>query len=301
MALYAPPVHSSVISANEIFPAVEKCTAGRVQVELYDSQKLCPVPETIDALNRGLADIAIFPFPYFQTDIPWFHAYLVPGLIKDLRGANNAANYGLIDIYQEAFYSKGLNIKVVRMFSPGCTTLITRKQVLVPEDLKGMKIGCASGSEVELMEVLGASPVAMTHAETYEGMMRGLVDGTLGATQTISQWKFHEPCDYLLMQGFTAPIVGLLMSEQALNQLSEADQAIVIEIGKEYMMKESFELSTLESEVISSIKPALKDIIYPTEEQSQKWDEALAPFVDKFLEESGEKGQEIIDVIREYN
>jgi TRAP-type C4-dicarboxylate transport system substrate-binding protein len=301
MALYGPPVHSSVISANEIFPAVEKCTGGRVKVEIYDSQKLCPVGETVDAVNRGLADIALFPLPYFQTDIPWFHAYLLPGLIKDLRGAHDAANYGLLDIYQEAFHSKGLKIKIVRMFSPGCTVMITTKRVVVPDDLKGMKMGCAGGNEVELMEFLGASGVPMSHPETYEGMMRGLVDGTISAVQTIEQYKFQEPCDYLLMQGLGAPIVPLIISEQALDKLSEADQAIVVEAGKEYMLRESYELATVESRVIQAITPELKEVIYPTAEQRQKWTEALAPFVNEFLEESGEQGQQVVDIIRKYN
>jgi TRAP-type C4-dicarboxylate transport system substrate-binding protein len=302
VALYAPPIHDMVIDANEIFPAVEKCTGGRVKVEIYDSQKLCTLGETLDALNRGLADIASFPLPVFQsTDMPWFHAYLVPGLIKDLQGANQAANYGLIDIYQEAFHSAGLKIKIVRMFSPGCTVLITTKRVAVPEDLKGVKIACASGAEVDLMEVLGASPIAMSHPDAYEGMMRGLVDGTLGAVQTMTQYKFQEPCDYLLMQGFGAPIVATLVSEQALAKLSEADQAIVIELAKQFALSNAYKLATAQDSTIRAMTPELKEVIYPTEEQSQKWSEALAPYVDGFMEEGGDEGRQIIDIIRKYN
>ena len=107
-------------------------------------------------------------FLYTVGDIPWFHAYLVPGLIKDLRGANNAANYGLIDIYQEAFYSKGLNIKVVRMFSPGCTTLITKKQILVPEELKGMKLANESFSQAIIRISNGRKGLPMQ----YLGMIK---------------------------------------------------------------------------------------------------------------------------------
>jgi TRAP-type C4-dicarboxylate transport system substrate-binding protein len=57
-----------------------------------------------------------------------------------------------------------------------------------------------------------------------------------------------------------------------------------------------------EQRVISDvIASQLKEVVYPTPEQTQKWDEALAPLIDEWLAKAGEDGKKAFDIMREYN
>jgi TRAP-type C4-dicarboxylate transport system substrate-binding protein len=278
-------------------------TEGRVKVDVYDSQTLVKMPETFDALNRGIADMTQVPLPPLRLDIPWWGVEMLPGLFKDRQGMHDAAAGGILDMYQEAIHSAGLNIKVVHIFCPGVTYIMTRdKRVAVPEDVKGLKIAAGDAPSAATVEVLGAAPTVMGFPETYEALLRGMVDGALGNTSSLSQYKQQEPCNYLCMQPFGGPYVAVLVSEGALEQLSSADQAIVISLLEKNSLVEELGFAIGEQRMISDIiAPELKEVVYPTPEQSQLWQDAVAPLIDEWLAKAGPDGQKAVDIIRQYN
>ena len=227
-ASYAPPTHVGTILALEYFPMVEKLTDGRVKVEVYHSESLVPVGETLDSLDRGIADLAFLPVPYMTGQIPWVRITLIPGLVKGFEGAYNSFKYGLTDMLNESFKGLGLKVQILGVpFTPGASYLMTKgKRVSSPADLKGMKIGCPSKGDVELMTLLGASPVSMTGAENYEALSRGVVDGVISNIGGFHGHKMYEPGDYLTMFPTGCAVVAVLGSETGLAKLSAVDRAI---------------------------------------------------------------------------
>ncbi len=155
-ASYAPPQHLGTIIAQEKFPMVEKLTEGRVKVEVYHSESLFPARETVNALDKGIADLAFYPLNYMAGQVPWINATLIPGLIKDFGGAP-AFKDGLTDMVQKDIHSLGLKVQIVGIpFTPGMTVLMTKgKRVAVPNDLKGLKIACPAKGDIEVVKLLG--------------------------------------------------------------------------------------------------------------------------------------------------
>jgi TRAP-type C4-dicarboxylate transport system substrate-binding protein len=300
---YQPSTHTTVVHFKEAFADIEKMTDGRVKVDVYDSQTLVKMPETFDALNRGIADFSQVPLPPLRLDIPWWGVEMLPGLFTDRQGMHDAARGGMTDMYQEAIHSAGLGIKIIDLFCPGVTHFMTKgKRVVVPEDVKGLKIAAGDAPSADVVEVLGATPVVLGFPETYEALMRGMVDGALGNTSSLSQYNQQEPCDYLCMQSFGGPYVATIVSEAGLKQLSEGDQAIVITLLEKDSMLEELGFAIGEQRMINEkIAPELKEVVYPTPEQSQQWQEALAPLINEWLAKAGPDGQKAVDIIRQYN
>ncbi len=302
-ASYAPPTHDGTIIAQEIFPMVETLTEGRVKVEVYHSESLVAVGETIDALDRGIADLAFIPLPYITGQMPWIRVTLIPGMIKDFRGAYDAFKYGLTDMVQQGFHDMGLKIEVVNTpFTPGTSLLLTKgKRVAVPDDLKGMKIACPSKGDRESMELCGASPVAMTGAENYESLSRGVVDGVISNIGGYYGHKIYEVGDYLTMVPAGAAVVAVLASETGLSKLSPTDRAIVMYVAERRSIEEAFALATGESRMITEMTPALKEVVQPTNAEMSKWKEVWAPLLQGYLEQTGETGQKAVEIIQKYN
>ena len=113
---YQPATHTAVVHFKEVFADVETMTEGRVKVDVYDSQTLVKVPETFDALNRGIADLTDVPLPPLRLDVPWWSVEMLPGLLKDRQGMHDAAVNGLMEMYQQAIHNAGLNNKVLHLF-----------------------------------------------------------------------------------------------------------------------------------------------------------------------------------------
>jgi C4-dicarboxylate-binding protein DctP len=302
-ASYAPPSHLGTKIALEVFPMVEKLTQGRVKVEVYHSETLIPVKETLDAVNRGIADLAFLPLPYLSGQIPWVRATLIPGLIKGYRGAHDPFKYGLKDMLQQTFQARGLKVTVVGIpFCPGASYIMTKgKKLVKPEDLHGLKIACPSKGDIETMKLLGASPVPLTGAENYESLARGVVDGVISNVGGFHGHKMYEPGDYLLTYPFGAATVAVFASQENFARLSEVDRDIVFFVGERRVLEEAFDLATGEQSRIEEMKSHLEEVVYLTPEQQKKWDEKMEPLLNQFLKATGAEGQKAVEIIRKYN
>jgi TRAP-type C4-dicarboxylate transport system substrate-binding protein len=298
-----PATHPTVSRFKEAFSTLEEQTSGRVKIEVYDSQTLVKVPEALDALNRGIADITSVPLPIYRTDIPWWGVEVLPGLIKSPKGAHDAALNGIMDMYQEALHSLGLKIKIAYLYNTGVIRIVTKdKRVAVPEDLKGLKIQAFDQPSADKINALGGTAVVMPVNDAYEALLRGMLDGATGTTDAIPRYKWPEVCDYMVMYPLGGPYVGILVSEESLSKLSAADQATVISLGKLYGLTDEIDFATGVEYVIDElIAPEMKEVVYPTPEQTEKWDETLAPLIDAWLAEAGEDGQKAFDIMRKYN
>ncbi|HEX2966412.1 MAG TPA: TRAP transporter substrate-binding protein DctP [Syntrophorhabdaceae bacterium] len=302
-ASYAPPQHLGTIIAQQTFPMVEKLTDGRVKVDVYHSETLFPARETANGLDKGVADLAFYPLNYMAGQLPWFNATLIPGLIKDFGGAHDAFQNGLKDLVQKDIHALGLKVQIVGIpFSPGMTILMTKgKRVAVPSDLKGMKIACPAKGDMEVVKMLGGTPVAMPSTESYEAMTRGVVNGVISNVAGIWGRKMYEPGDYITMVPLGTAMVAVLASESGLAKLSPVDRSIVLYVAERRLLEEAFMTATVEQGYLTKMKPKLKEVVYPTKEQLKKWDEALAPIQDSYLKANKEKGKQVIDIIKKYN
>jgi TRAP-type transport system periplasmic protein len=303
-ASYAPPTHLGTIIAQAEFPMVEKMTEGRVKVGVYHSESLFPARETVNALDKGIADLAFYPLNYMAGQIPWFNATLVPGLIKDFGAAHSAFKNGLTDMVQKDIHSLGLKVQIVGIpFSPGMSYLMTKgKRVASPGgDLKGLKIACPAKGDMEVVKLLGGIPVAMPSTESYEALSRGVVNGVVSNIAGMYGRKMYEPGDYLTMVPLGTAIVAVLASESGLAKLSDVDRSIVLYVAEKRLLEETFATASLEQSYLAKMLPQLKEVVYPTKEQLKKWDEKLAPLLDNYLKAQGDKGKQVVSIIKKYN
>lgn len=298
-----PPTHSGVVHAYKAFSNLEKLTNGRVKIDIYHSATLVKPPEVWDAIHRGIADFASAPLPYFQSGFPWWGVEMLPGGLKNYKGMHDAAENGILEMYQKALHEKGMKITLPYILCPGLSYVMTKgKKVVTPDDLKGLKIQAAGPREADMMKALGAAPVIISHSEVYEAMMTGLIDGTQGNMSSFGQYKAQEPGEYLCMYPFGGPYVGVLVSEAGMAQLSECDQAIFLELAKKYgLLEELFFAIGSEHLLSDRISPFLKEIVYPTPEQNKLWDAALAPMMDEWKKKAGEQGMKALEIIKKYN
>ncbi len=302
-ASYAPPTHLGTVIAQETFPMVEKLTEGRVKVEVYHSESLFPARETANGLDKGVADLAFYPLNYMAGQIPWFNATLIPGLIKDFGGAQSAFKNGLTDLVQKDIHGLGLKVQIVGTpFSPGMTYLMTKgKKVTVPDDIKGMKIACPAKGDMDVVKLLGGSPVAMPSTESYEALSRGVVNGIISNIPGIYGRKMYEPGDYLTMVPLGTAMVAVLASENGMAKLSPLDRNIVLYVAERRLLEEAYSTVINEQTYLAKVTTGLKEVIYPTKEQLKKWDEKLAPIMDNYLKTHKDKGKQVISIIQKYN
>lgn len=157
----------------------EEDPSDNLSVKIYPSGILGSENEEIEMVKAGILDMAkvssntlgqfddrysIFAIPYlFQSQEHYFDAMENSKAIQDL--FNSTADQGFIAI---GYYANGAR------------NFYLKENICVddPSDLAGKKIrSMPSSTSMEMIRLMGGSPVPMSSSETYTALQQGVVDG----------------------------------------------------------------------------------------------------------------------------
>jgi len=101
------------------------------------------------------------------------------------------------------------------------------------KDLAGLKIRVSNDPVMRgLVQGLGASPTVVNYNELYSALQTGVVDA---AEQPIANYKskaFQEVAPYMILDGHTLGAIQVVITDEAWDKLSPAQQKAMIEAGK---------------------------------------------------------------------
>jgi TRAP-type C4-dicarboxylate transport system substrate-binding protein len=302
LAMYQPATHLFVAVFKKYMPLVERNTQGRVKVEIFDSETLAKGNEFIDAVQRGVADMALAFPPYNSATFPIFDEQYLPFGYRDVKGQMDSYENGLNELYIEEMKAKGLDkIATFGAVPTGGRYLITKKPVLVPDDMKGMKLRAAGSLERDLITKTGASGVATVASEVYEALERGIIDGAMAVHTNIVDWKWMEVTQHLLNLPVSYLAMEFIYNTDSWNKISATDKPIVETTIKLAISALSMEGTAVEIYRLSSMVPDRLTINTPTPEQRKQWLALSEPLIAGYKQKAGERGQKAWDIIQQYN
>ena len=166
---YAPPnkVEDSMVVFKMWMDRVNTAAKGQMKVDLIGGPEVVPVPDQVNAVGKGIADIVMT----FGIQAPLVPEVDTTGL-SDVTPAEER-KVGYLDLLDEAH--KKINIKVIGRTSTNSGFYIFSKDPIRKlDDFKGLKIRSHSGYD-PLFKAVGAVPIGMQISEIYSGLERGLV------------------------------------------------------------------------------------------------------------------------------
>lgn len=301
LADFAPPMHP--IQAK-LFPewadAINEATDGLVTIDLYPGGSLLASGDIYPGVVSGIADIGHDVSGYNAGRLPVLNAMYLGGI----EYKNTAvSSYVARDLVKELDPEELHDTELMFIYGIAPGLIMSLDPVESLEDLKGMQIR-ASGTNVETLEALGASPVAMPVSETYEALSRGVVDGSLLPADTLESFKLAEVVNYVTHSSLIYNTVHyVVMNKDVWDSFPSHIQEAIREVNDEFFEK-AVEMYT--EEVERGLKYAVEEHgveeIHLSEEETERWREALKPLIDnhiEYLNNEGLNGQEIMDKILE--
>ncbi|MCL1913214.1 MAG: TRAP transporter substrate-binding protein [Eubacteriaceae bacterium] len=209
--------------------AVENATEGRVKVTSYPGETLMTSAEIYEGVKEGVADIGLSCFSYTRGQFPVLEVFELPGVIyNDSAAATKVAWEGIQDLNPKEVQ----DTKLMMVFTTGPGHLFTRTPVRNLDDLKGLEIR-ATGLSAATLKALGATPVAMSQAEAYESLSKGVVKGNLGPTEILKGWNQAEVTNCITITPFLYnTLFFFTMNTGQWNKISEKDQQEILEINQ---------------------------------------------------------------------
>jgi tripartite ATP-independent transporter DctP family solute receptor len=108
----------------------------------------------------------------------------------------------------------------------------SKKPILTPEDLKGLKIRVMSSPVfIETFNSLGAQATPMSFGELFSGLQQGVVDGAETDHIDLLDSGFHEVTEHVSLTNHFYLAVGLIFSKKVYNSLPPHIQTAVLKAG----------------------------------------------------------------------
>jgi tripartite ATP-independent transporter DctP family solute receptor len=133
----------------------------------------------------------------------------------------------------------------------------TKRPIRSIDDLKGLKMRVMGNPMfVDMMNALGGNGVAMGYDQVFTALQTGVVDGAENNPPSFVFDNHYQVAHYYsLTEHLIVPEI-LVFSKRVFNQLSEADQALVLKLGKEAQQDERAYWKTYEAKARAKMEEA---------------------------------------------
>lgn len=110
----------------------------------------------------------------------------------------------------------------------------TKRPILSPEDMKGLKIRTPNSDlSVAMINATGANATPMDLGEVYQSLVQGVIDGAENNWPSFESGRHFEAAPYFSLTRHTMTPEVLLMSKARWDKLSSADREIVMACAAE--------------------------------------------------------------------
>jgi TRAP-type C4-dicarboxylate transport system substrate-binding protein len=262
----------------------EARTDGRYVVETYGFSALVDDAGSLDAVKSGVCEIVMTSSGSKQTDFPLAHVTDLPTLTFHRNGVTFEDFLASFDAFLELLEEPEVaaefeDYHLIKGLCIDPSYLISKdKEVILPEDLEGLKVGAASGPLADLMTALGAAGVFQIPPQAYDNMDKGVTTAAFMTYAMIGPYNMFDICDYILKQTFAAGTLLVMTSHEFYASLPPEDQQIFDESWEDALIicaQGMYDETVHSTPVIeqSGIK-----IHVPTAEESQIWFEACQEY-----------------------
>jgi TRAP-type transport system periplasmic protein len=228
MKISIPTLNDSThqLSKN-LAAAVERDSGGRIKAEIYPSSQLGAIPRQIEGTQFGAIQCEILPPEFFVGIDERFEVLAAPGIVDSMEhGQRLAADPAVVKLMLGLGADKGLHGAGLMMVNP--SSLITRTPVRHLADLKGKKIRVlASQFQMQALNRLGATPVAMTLGDVLPALQQGAIDGAISALNNFTAMHFGDASKYVTEIGQPAIFAVIEISKKWYDTLPADLQQIV--------------------------------------------------------------------------
>jgi TRAP-type C4-dicarboxylate transport system substrate-binding protein len=172
LSYWVPPSHLLTPGYKDWAAAVEKASNGTIKVTLYPSSQLGSGTDHYDMVRRGIADFGLINPGYTPGRFPVFAASDLPFLITDSQKAAAATHRW----YKKYADKEMPDHYVCHVYSHEIATFHSKKEIKVPDDVKGLKVRTANQTIAMFVTSMGGNSVQVPIMEARESLTRGITE-----------------------------------------------------------------------------------------------------------------------------
>ena len=276
---------------------MEEQTKGAVKFEIHPSSALFkPVPQ-YDAMLKGALDMSVYPLDYASGKVPQFSITLMPCIVKDHAQAMRWKDAPIGKELEKICEDAGIKFITWAWCAGGLAT--KDKQVILPEQIKGLKIRAAGKYVEEMLHSAGAAISSMPSSEIYFAIQTGILDACVTSSSSFYSYRLYEQVKY-----YTSPrnhtfwfmLEPLVMSMKTFARLTPEQQKIAISIGKKLEKFALEETIKDDAQVTDYFKEKGVIVHDMTAKELEEWSKVAKESAWKTFAQKVKGGQKLLDM-----
>lgn len=234
---------------------VKKRTDGRVRIRIFYQGALLPAADIMKGVGEGRADLGYVANAYHPAELPLSSVVGVPFITSNAEAQMRTFQelYAHNDAFRNEWEKQGLHVLFFHPLSENIVGM--REPVNSADDFKGKSIR-GLGYINQVLEIIGANPVAIAAPEIYEALQRATIDGYSGfAFEVVTALKLNEVAPHTIATGTGNYVFAATPITKSLwEKMPDDIKQVLTEVSNEYTGKVIEILKQTEDEVCAAIK-----------------------------------------------
>ena len=257
---------------------------GELCMEVFPSSQLYDDNDVMEALAIGDVQLATPDIGKLGAYTQKLDVFNLPFLFQDVAAVQRFTDGEYGDVLLNSMTDSGF-VGLAYVYN-GLRAFSANKPLLVPADLKGLKIrATTSDVSIAMMRTLGATPQPLAWSEAFGALQTGVVDGQENTWSNIYTGKLYEVQDGVTETNHQFLTYITVTSEDFMNSLDDDVREHFISVVKEVSAEYNEKATEINEESKKRIMEAGVEVRTLTPEQREQWIEAVKPVWTEF--ESG--------------
>ncbi len=292
------------IGANIVFfkQQVEKASAGKLKIEIYDSAQLYKGSEIPQAVGSGAVDMGLVLIDEYAGTIPAVGLFSVAFLFPSYEVLAKAADPSspVRQEIDELIRKTGTRVMWWQDYGP-IQLLSKADPISEPAQMKGKKVRVLGKPSGDFINALGGIPVKIGGSEQFIAYQRGTVDIGMTGTTAIESRKLFEVMNSVTITNHAQTEFLVVMNDKLFNSMSAQEKKWMGDaaLAAELKMRAETKKDNLDSEQFIKDKTSMK-VINLTPAQVKSWQEAAKPAIDAYIKDAGPAGQRLVNEVRKF-
>ena len=271
--------YPTVAAVKYMSELLEKKSAGKHKIKVFNKQALGSEKETIDQVKIGALDFTRVNVGPMNGICPLTQVPTMPFLFSSIAHMRKSLDGPVGDEILKSCEAVGF--VGLAFYDSGARSIYAKKAIKTVADAKGLKIRVQqSDLWVALVSAMGANATPMPYGEDYTGLKTGLIDAAENNIPSFDTAKHVEAVKiYSKTEHSMAPEI-LVMSKIVYDKLPKAEQDMVRAAAKESVAFERQKWDEQEAKSLANVKAAGAEIV---EVDKASFQAVMGPVYEKFM------------------
>lgn len=235
-----PAGYPTVAAIESMGKKLDAATSGRIKIQTFPGSVLGQEKEAVEQTQLGAIQMARISLGVIGPIVHDVNVFNMPFVFR-----NEAHMRAVIDgpVGQEILdkvTASPAKLVALGFMDGGSRSLITKKRVMKPEDLKGQKVRMQGNPLfVDTMNAMGGNGISMSYGEVFSALQTGVIDGAENNAPSYFTQNWHTTGAkfFGLTNHLIVPEI-FVMSKTFWDKLAKADQDLIKKLSRETQLEQ---------------------------------------------------------------